>query len=64
MTKLTQIYIAEQKTKILNLGKIMFNHRKPKLRIWPLALLSNIQNTRNCMGEKAIVSVAYECETI
>ena len=33
MTKLTQIYIAEQKTKISNLGKIMFNHRKPKLRI-------------------------------
>ena len=36
----------------------------PKLEIRPSALLRNVQNITNCMGEKTIVSVAYECERI
>ena len=38
--------------------------RWPKVEIWPSALLRNVQNIRNCMGEKTIVSVAHECKRL
>ena len=38
--------------------------RWPKVEIWPSALLRNVQNIRNCMREKTIVSAAHECKRV
>ena len=48
----------------MNFLSVQWNHRWPKLKIWPSALLYNVQNIRICMGEKTVVCVVYECKRI